>query len=291
MSAGKCFRIGIIGAENSHAAAIAKAINVEHSHPGFAVTHLWGETETFAANTAKAGAIPMIVRDPAEMLGQVDGVMVDHRDGRYHVSAARPFVEAGLPVFVDKPLSTSLEEARTLLRLRRERGVAVTTLSALPYQSCIQGIRDQLATIGTVKGVHLNGPGDPQSPYGGIFFYGIHQVDVMVALFGTGACSVTATGEEGTFTGVVRYPGGLTVTIGMPGAKGFSLTAIGSAGSFHAPIAMDSQPYAATTALFTGMFASGTEPFDDARMLAPIAVLEALQTALVQACPVKVTAP
>lgn len=275
------FRIGIIGAENSHAAAIAKEINLERSPAGFAVTHIWGETEAFAEKTAEAGAIPTIVRDPAEMLGKVDGVMVDHRDGKYHLAAARPFVEAGLPVFIDKPLSTSLDEARRFLQWRRERRVPVTTMSAIPHQACIRGIRDQLAAIGTVKGVNLNGPGDSNSEYGGLFFYGIHQADLMVALFGVAPESVVASEGNGSFVGVVKYPGGLKVTLGMTGAKTFSVTAVGSAGSFHTPIAMDAHPYAATTALFTGMFRSGIEPFDDDRMLAPIAVLEALRDSAV----------
>jgi predicted dehydrogenase len=291
MTAPSLFRIGIIGAENSHAAAIAKELNLANARPGFAVTHLWGETEAFAASTAKAGAIPTIVRDPADMLGKVDGIMVDHRDGQYHLAAARPFVEAGFPVFVDKPISTSLDDARAFLKLRRERRVAVTTMSSIPHQACIRGIREQLATIGTVKGVHLNGPGDPHSTYGGIFFYGIHQVDLMVALFGTGAQTVMAMENGNTFTGIVRYADGLNVTVGMPGAKAFSITAVGTTGSFHTPITMDSHPYAATTTLFTDMFATGVEPFADSRMLAPIAVLEALRAAVASGRPEDVPAP
>lgn len=279
MSNEKDFRIGIIGAENSHAAAIAKELNIAKTPAGFAVTHLWGETPEFAAKTAEAGKIPTIVADPAEMLGNIDGLMVDHRDGAYHLPAARPFVEAGIPVFVDKPISTSLTEAREFLRSRKERGVAVTTLSSIPHQACIGQIRRKLGEIGAVRSVHLNGPGDPHSRYGGIFFYGIHQVDLMVALFGTQAESAAAVINGTTFAGVVTYPDGLNVTIGMPGAKKFSITAVGVNGGFHEAIAMDASPYAATTELFTQMFRTGVEPFDDARMLAPIAVLEALRDA------------
>lgn len=51
-------RLGIIGAENSHAAAIAKLLNVEQGVPGITVTHLWGETRAFAKAAAEAGQIP-----------------------------------------------------------------------------------------------------------------------------------------------------------------------------------------------------------------------------------------
>ena len=62
-------RIGIIGAENSHTAAIGKTLNVDHEVPGFEVTHVWGETPEFAAKAAAEGAIPNIVADPLRNAG------------------------------------------------------------------------------------------------------------------------------------------------------------------------------------------------------------------------------
>jgi predicted dehydrogenase len=275
-------RIGIIGAENSHTAAVAREINVAQAFPGFQVTHVWGETEAFARKAAADGQIPNIVARPEEMLGQVDGVMVDHRNGQYHLAAVLPFVQAGIPTFVDKPLSTSLAEAKRFLKLRRRLGVPVTTLSAVPHQACIAEIRQRIAAIGTLRCLHLHGPGDPLSPYGGIFFYGIHQADLAVALLGTDAISVTAGMNGKAFTAVISFPGDVTATISMPGpdsVKDFSLSAAGTAGSFEQRIVWDANVYRVTTGLFTQMFATGREPFDDARMLAPIALLEAMQHA------------
>lgn len=275
-------RIGIIGAENSHAAAVAKEINVARAFPDFQVTHVWGETAAFAHQTAAAGQIPHIVAQPEEMLGQVDGIMVDHRDGQFHLAAALPFLQAGIPVFVDKPLSTSLAEAKNFLKLRRQLGVAVTTMSTVPLQSCLAEVRQRLTTIGTLRCLHLHGPGDPLSPYSGIFFYGIHQTDLAVALLGTDALSVTARMHGRAFTAVVCFPGDVTATISMPGSdsvKDFSLAAVGTTGTFACKIIWDANTNHATTALFTQMFATGKEPFDDTRMLAPIALLEAMQHA------------
>ncbi|MEI6167630.1 MAG: Gfo/Idh/MocA family oxidoreductase [bacterium] len=147
MTTGQPFRIGIIGAENSHATAIFTLINIARTPPGFAVTHLWGESEVLAEKTAKAGRIPTVVSDPAEMLGKIDGLMIDHRDGTYHLAAARPFVAAGIPVFVDKPFSTSFAEACEFLKWRREKQVAVTTMSALTHNACIAGIKDKLNDV------------------------------------------------------------------------------------------------------------------------------------------------
>lgn len=273
-------KLGIIGAENSHTAAIARELNVDKLIKGFRVTHVWGETRKFAQAAAEAGQIPCIVKDPSDMLGEVDCVMVDHRNGKHHVKAVMPFLNAGIPIFVDKPFTTSLAEARRFLQARREKGVPVTTMSAIPHQACVKELKKRLKTLGQVKVVHLNGPGDPKSKYGGIFFYGIHQVDLMVELFGTAPTHAAATADTSGFTAVISYPKGPTVTIGMPGVGRFSVTAVGTEGGFHEPIVTDANVYLATSKMFTRMFRTGKEPCSDARMLAPIAVLEAMQKSL-----------
>ncbi len=74
----------------------------------------------------------------------------------------------------------------------------------------------------------------------------------------------------------------------MPGVKSFSVTAVGAEGGFHEPIVTDRNPYLTTTRLFTGMFKTGREPFGDERMLAPVAILEAMQESLAKKARVKV---
>jgi len=284
-------RLGIIGAENSHTAAIARELNVEQTFPDFRVTHVWGETEAFARKAAEEGQIPTIVSSPNDMLGHVDCVMVDHRDGGLHLAAVTPFVNAGVPVFVDKPMSTSREEAVRFLALRKKMGVPVTTMSALPHQACMNTIREQMKAIGALRALHICGPGDPDSVWGGIFFYGIHQIDLIVDLLGTAPQRAMAVRNGKAFTGVVSYPDGVTATVSMPGGvKAFALTAVGTTSGFHAPIVMDASMYRATAGIFTRMFATGVEPFTDQRMLAPIAILEALRTSLETGCAVDIAA-
>ena len=65
-------------------------------------------------------------------------------------------------------------------------------MSSVPLQGSVAAIRKQLRAIAPLKVVHLTGPGDPKSKYGGIFFYGIHQADLMVELFGPEARSVAS---------------------------------------------------------------------------------------------------
>lgn len=284
--------LGIIGAENSHTAAIAQLLNVDKVVRGFSVTHVWGETRHFARAAAEAGRIPTIVKDPTEMLGAVDCVMVDHRHGKHHLKVARPFIAAGIPVFVDKPMSTSLAEARAFLRFRAAKKVAVTTASVLPHQASVKQIRRQLGRLGTLRAVHLHGPGSHKSPYGGIWFYGIHLVDLMVELFGAEPRHAQMVVNDQCSMAVCTYDSDLTVTMGFlaPERHPFTLSAVGTKGDFHAPITYDPNPYLGAAKLFTRMFRTGIEPFGDRRMLAPLAVLDALGRSLARKTRVKISA-
>ena len=95
--------IGIVGAENSHTVAIARILNIEKKVPGFRLTTVWGESRRFAIDASTRGEIPNIVRDPSEMIGEVDAAIVDHRHAKYHLPAVAPLLEAKIPLFVDKP--------------------------------------------------------------------------------------------------------------------------------------------------------------------------------------------
>ena len=80
-------RMGIVGAENTHTAAIARILNVDKQVKGAQVVALWGETEEFAKKAAEAGQVPTIVTRPEEMIGQVDAVM--RRKGDKYVFGVR----------------------------------------------------------------------------------------------------------------------------------------------------------------------------------------------------------
>jgi predicted dehydrogenase len=128
-------RIGIVGAENSHTAAVAKTLNNEKAGGNARVVAVWGETRAFAETAARDGHIPLIVKRPTDMIGKIDAVMVDHRHAKYHIPAAMAFIEAGIPAFVDKPFCYTVAEGWKLLQLARRKKVPVTSFSILPEQT------------------------------------------------------------------------------------------------------------------------------------------------------------
>ena len=69
-------KIGIIGAENSHCAGVAKTLNLDKLVPGFEVTHVWGETREFAEKAAEKGGIPTIVDNQTDMIGHIEDPVI-----------------------------------------------------------------------------------------------------------------------------------------------------------------------------------------------------------------------
>ena len=58
-----------------------------------------------------------LVEKPADMIGKVDGMLIEAVDGTVHFDRARPFLEAGIPCFIDKPFTCSVADAKKILEL------------------------------------------------------------------------------------------------------------------------------------------------------------------------------
>jgi predicted dehydrogenase len=91
--------------------------NIDKKFPAAEIKYVWGETDEFARNVAAKGNIPNIAKDPKEMLGKIDALIVDHRHAKYHLEAATPFIKEGIPTFVDKPFCYRAEEGKEFLVL------------------------------------------------------------------------------------------------------------------------------------------------------------------------------
>ncbi len=282
-------RMGIVGAENSHCLAMAKLMNVEQA-VDCRVVSVWGEAPRFAKAAAEGGRIPRIVRDWRDMLGEVDGVMITHRHAAPHAEAAEFFIRNGIPCFVDKPFTFSLAEGKAVSRLAKRRGVPITSFSVRVLHRSFRDFRDAFERLGTVSFLNSSGPADIGSKYGGIFFYGIHQVDPVIELFGprVDTASLRAHRRGGIATLTFRHGPVVTINCVHGGCRQFHMTAVGEKEILDWTFGRDASPYIVGARLFTNMFKTGEEPFAHERFLAPIAVLEALAQSLAVGHPVKV---
>ncbi len=211
----KKIRIGIIGAENSHTRNYGKIFNIEKRFPGVEVKYVWGETEAFALRAQKEGGIPDIVKDPAEMMGKINALIVDHRHPKYHLPAALPFVEAGVPTFIDKPFCYRAEKGKAFLEKAMEKGTPVTSYSSIAQSDATFDIRDQVKGMQDIEQVVRYGVNRAgmHNQYGGIFFYGVHTVQPLMYIFGDDIREVRMTENGGNWTASMAYGNGLLATL------------------------------------------------------------------------------
>jgi predicted dehydrogenase len=283
----KVFRLGIVGSDNSHSLAFAKLCNTGQevegeTIEGVRVTHICGADPEITRERAEGGEIANIVSGPEGMVGQVDGALCVRRHGGSHLADARPLLEAGIPVFVDKPLACSIDDAQALIALAEKAGVGFASFSTLWHA---RKTRDFIARVkadaGDLVAGTVTGPVQLDSEYGGVFFYGIHSVELMLATFGYGVETVEARIHKGSASVACTYADGPVVTLQLlDGAKsGFHVDAYGSKVADHFTVDHG-------TAYFDGLqvvlktLKTGDWPLTKAQLLEPVKVLSAIERSL-----------
>ncbi|MFC9690546.1 Gfo/Idh/MocA family protein [Kribbella sp. NPDC056951] len=269
-------RIGLVGTENSHATEIVRHLNVEPISDGARIVALVGADDEHNRGLTRAGGIGRFVPTSAELIGSVDALIVTNRDGALHREHAVPFLEAGVPVWVDKPLAASTADARAIIAAANRTGTPVTSYSAVRWLPDAELLARGTQEVGEVQAVTVTGPADSNSEYSGIFFYGIHAADLAQRL---------ATGEpedvrvERTNAAVIaRYrSNGVLVTLQLVnGQVPFHAEIVGREGLVSHDVRLDKDYVVPGLKVFLEMLATGRAPLDDATLLAPITVLEQL---------------
>ena len=274
----KRIRIGIIGAENSHTIGFGKMFNVEKKFPGVEVKYVWGETDEFASNAAAKGSIPNIVKDPKEMLGKIDALIVDHRHAKYHLEAAIPFIKAGIPTFIDKPFCYRVAEGKAFLELARKHGAPVTSYSSIAHSKSTFDIKNQVESMEKINQVVRYGPVDMDSKYGGVFFYGVHLLQPLMEIFGEDIerVKVTRKGQNGSAS--LIFKSGLYATlIFKKGYEWETFVETEEDGLIELKSRVENSNPGLNYVDMVEMFKTGKEPRSHESILNCVAVLEALE--------------
>lgn len=206
-------RIGILGADSSHASAFSKLCNFpeadtgSYHFPEVRVTAIYGEDMKQAKEVALACNISEVVTLPDELFSKVDGVMVLFRDGNVHLSYALPFIESGIPVWIDKPVTVTLKDSDLLLEAAAKSSSLITGGSTCKYNKEVLELKKMIdrGDFGQILSGYLNFPCDINSPYNGIFFYAPHMVEMMFAIFGYEIHSIICIRHKDTIRCIAKY--------------------------------------------------------------------------------------
>jgi len=215
-------RIGIIGCDTSHCMAFTEAFNNPQGKayvPGGKVIAAFkggspdvpassSRVENIATNLqAKYG---VTIYDNIESLcSNVDVVLLESVDGRPHLAQVRPVIAAHKPVFVDKPCAASLTDALEIFRLAKEANVPIFSSSSLRFAKDTQAAHN--GSVGKIFYAETTSPLEFESHHPELFWYGIHGVESLFTVMGTGCETVQRrVGTNGLVEVTGTWSGGRT---------------------------------------------------------------------------------
>jgi len=236
----KVIRVGIIGTTTSHVPAFTKTINDPEAEGDLADVQVvagfmggvqdnpssWDRREKYADFLRENGCT--IYDTIEEMLPHVDAVLLEEVDGRPHLKWAKPVIEAGKPLFIDKPMAASLADVLEIFRLANEHDTPCFSSSSLRFASGFQAAR-RGEPFGEVAKCTAWSPMSTEPHHPDLFWYGIHGVEILFTIMGTGCEKVTRV-EENKVVGI--WKGGREGT--FIGQKGYGAEVQGSKGSGEA---------------------------------------------------------
>ena len=142
---------------------------------GAQITHIWTQDYETSNTIANAANILNVVDDPEKMIGEIDGVILARDDYESHLDIARPFIEAGINIFIDKPIAISVKKAQKILNLEKFNG-QIFTSSCLAYDPNVIDAKKNLSKIGNIKYIYGSAPGSWNN-------YAIHLIDCLMKIF------------------------------------------------------------------------------------------------------------
>lgn len=204
---GADLRIGIIGCDTSHVVAFTETLNDPHAkghiEGGRVVAAFKGGSADIPASLEHIESYCMTLREKygvkiydsiAELCQNVDVVLLESVDGRPHLEQVKPVLKAGKPVFIDKPMAANLRDVQEIFRLAKEARVPVFSSSGLRFARNTQAVRNGL--IGRVAYAETYGPCSLEPHHPDLFWYGVHGVESLFTVMGTGCETV----QRGTTT-------------------------------------------------------------------------------------------
>ena len=200
------FKIAILGCENSHANEFLSHVIMDKIVDDIEFVGVYSDDREAAQNLHEEFGVP-VADSYDQFVGQVDGIMITARHGDNHYKYAKPYLASGIPMFIDKPITCTEEDAKNFMADLKENNVRVCGGSSVVLYNYIQELKKtiQEGAYGKIYGGFLRGPVNMVNPYGNFLFYCQHLVQVMTELFGKYPKSVKAFPNKETITCVVRY--------------------------------------------------------------------------------------
>ena len=224
---------------------------------GASVTHIWCDKPADAKRVAAASKIPNIVPRAADLIGNVDAILIPTDIGSEHLDRARPFITAGLPIFIDKPLTDRLPHLAEFQNLV-DSGYPIMAGSAMRYSQRFAELRECLPQVGTLRVIHMTMCKDWAR-------YGIHALEAIYPMLKPGGWgSVRNVGRKGHAIIHLTHESGVDVMLNvvedMYGSMGF-MAAHGTHGTITAKFDDAFHSFKSQLGGFVSFLKTGRRPY------------------------------
>ena len=280
--------VGLVGLDNSHVIAFTKLLNdpqdpyymgpqarMAMGFPGLPSDFHWSHTRVDKFTAQLRDELHLEIANSAEEVARrCDLVLMTAVDARQHRRLFESILAFKKPVFIDKPLTTSLADARAILDQAHKAGVAVMCSSALRYAD---NFRAALAGK-PLLGIDVYGPMAEEPALPGLFWYGVHSVEMAVAAMGAGCRKLRAVYDAPSTLVCLHYDNGRTALIrGLEqGHGGFGATLHRKDSVTQVNVNDNKRPYyAGEMEVILAELAHGRMPVPAEQMLEVVAIMEA----------------
>ncbi len=277
-------RLGIIGCDTSHVVAFANNLNNDQAKghiPGARIVAAYkGGSPDVPASASRVEGFAKTLSEKngvkfydtiEELCAHVDAVLLESVDGRTHLEQVKPVLKAHKPVYIDKPMAGSLRDAREIFRLAAEAKTPVFSSSGLRFGSNTVAVHN--GSIGKVISAETEGPLNIEPYMPDLFWYGVHGVEALYAVMGTGCQTVQrSTNAAGNIEVTGKWGEGRKGVYRQSSDKKFRGQAVGEKGR---SAICDFQGYEPLLAQIIKFFQTGISPVEPANTLEALAFMEA----------------
>lgn len=211
-------KIGIIGLDTSHSTAFTELLNGDsddkfvkefevvaaYPYGSKTIQSSYERIPGYIEEVKKHGV--EITSSIAELLDKVDCVMLETNDGRIHLEQAMEVFKSGKICYIDKPIGATLGQAIAIYEMVEKYNVPIFSSSALRYSPQNQKLRN--GEFGKILGADCYSPHKVEPTHPDFGFYGIHGVETLYTLMGTGCESVNRMSSQDADVVVGRWKDG-----------------------------------------------------------------------------------
>ncbi len=218
LPAQKQIKLGIIGLDTSHSIAFTKLLNNENKEEKYKDFRIIA-AYPYGSKTIKSSyeRIPDYIKQVedlgveiapsiADLLKKVDCVLLETNDGNLHLEQANEVFKAGKITFIDKPVGATLAQAIAIFKLAKQYNVPIFSSSALRFVPQTQKIRN--GDFGKIMGADCYSPHHKEPSHRDFGWYGIHGVEMLFTVMGTGCVSVNRMSADSTDVVVGKWNDG-----------------------------------------------------------------------------------